>query len=237
MKPEIICHIMSSVDGRLHPERYSKPFYEKEDPFYLTSYFRIGSQLQAQAILIGRTTFQEHFSKNTFEHKDYDPIGKYEIFKGKCNAGHFSIILDAKGKIAHETGEAWGTNLIVVLGEQVSEEYLVHLQGLGISYLFAGKDGRDMEKALDTLQQEFGIKRILLEGGATVNGIFLKAGLIDELSLTIYPGIDGLAGMPTIFEYQGKANEYPADRQRLELFSMKMEDGGIAWLRYKFHKD
>ena len=69
-----------------------------------------------------------------------------------------------------------------------------------------------------------------------MNGVFLKAGLIDELSLTVYPGIDGLKGVPTIFEYAGTTDERPADGQCLELLSATTEEGGLVWLRYRFHK-
>jgi riboflavin biosynthesis pyrimidine reductase len=53
---------------------------------------------------------------------------------------------------------------------------------------------------LETLGKAFGLKILLLEGGGRINGSFLKAGLIDEISLLAFPGIDGLSGMPTIFE-------------------------------------
>ncbi len=42
-----------------------------------------------------------------------------------------------------------------------------------------------------------------LRVGRPSNGAFLKAGLIDEISVLIHPAVDGLAGVQTIFEYQG----------------------------------
>lgn len=237
MKPTVICHMMSSVDGRLHPERYTLPYYDADGEFYLNSYFEIGDRLKAQAILIGRTTYQGHFSRKTADRAGGSPVRDFAPFRGKCAGDRFVVVLDAKGKILHETAEAWGAGVIAVLGgENVSEEYLAQLRAAGVSYLFAGADGRDMEKALETLRGVFGVERILLEGGAVVNGVFLKAGLIDELSLTVYPGIDGLKGVPTIFECEGVADERPAEGQSLELLSVSAEKGGIAWLRYRFHK-
>ena len=50
------------------------------------------------------------------------------------------------------------------------------------------------------LRAEFGIETLSLQGGGIINGAFLKAGLLDELSLLIYPGIDGLSGVPSVFE-------------------------------------
>ena len=64
----------------------------------------------------------------------------------------------------------------------------------------------------------------------------LAAGLIDELSLVIYPGIDGLASAPSIFEYLGGPDARPARGQSLELLSMDNLGHGVVWLRYRFHK-
>ena len=38
------------------------------------------------------------------------------------------------------------------------------------------------------------MKRLLLEGGGGTNGAFLRAGLIDELSLILCPAVDGAKG-------------------------------------------
>ena len=46
----------------------------------------------------------------------------------------------------------------------------------------------------------FGLKTLLLEGGR-INWSFFKEGLIDEISLLVYPGIDGLSGLPGIFRF------------------------------------
>lgn len=64
----------------------------------------------------------------------------------------------------------------------------------------------------------------------------LAAGLISELSLVIYPGIDGQASAPSIFEYIGAADERPAAGQSLELLSSETAGNGIVWLPYRFHR-
>lgn len=89
---------------------------------------------------------------------------------------------------------------------------------------------------MEILGSDFGMTKILLEGGGIINGTFLKAKLIDELSLQIFPGIDGLSGMPSIFEYYGEKDEQPAKGQTLELISCKQLEDGIIWLYYKIHK-
>ena len=80
------------------------------------------------------------------------------------------------------------------------------------------------------------VKCLSLQGGGILDGAFLQAGLINELSLVVYPGIDGAASSPSIFEYIGKEPS-PARRQSLELLSAETMQEGVVWLRYKFHKE
>lgn len=77
---------------------------------------------------------------------------------------------------------------------------------------------------------------ISLQGGGIINGGMLAAELITELSLVIYPGIDGQASDLSIFEYLGATDERPADGQSLELLSSETAGNGIVWVRYRFHK-
>ncbi len=119
----------------------------------------------------------------------------------------------------------------------MSDDYLAELREIGISYLFAGPEGRDLALALETLGGEaFGIETLLLEGGGTINGAFLKAGLIDEISLLIYPGIDGLAGTPSIFDYLGKPDERPAKGLSLRHTMTETLKAGMVWLRYRVER-
>lgn len=74
-----------------------------------------------------------------------------------------------------------------------------------------------------------------MQGGGILNGALLKEGVIDELSLVVYPGIDGLAGIPSVFEYIGSKTDCPAKGQNLQLLSVEQREYGVVWLRYKFH--
>ena len=57
----------------------------------------------------------------------------------------------------------------------------------GISYFFAGDVEIDVEYALNVISNKLRPKFYLLEGGSIINGHFLRAGCIDELSLVQAP--------------------------------------------------
>ena len=63
----------------------------------------------------------------------------------------------------------------------------------------------DLEAALETLNQVFGIKRLLLEGGGAINGSFLAAGLVDEVNI--------LVGTRILREYQRRLGDTEAALQ------------------------
>ncbi|ANF52240.1 hypothetical protein A0O34_17700 [Chryseobacterium glaciei] len=236
MKSKIICHMMSSVDGGLLPERLSKHFRGKSMDELGELYFQLGDNFQCDALLVGRNTLNEFFIPAIFANNNYQPTENFETHISIDEGKKTTIVLDSAGKTSYEISNDYDNNIIAILGEQVSDEYLSHLRNHNVSYLFAGKDGNDLTLAVDKLRLEFNINNLLLEGGGIINGAFLKAGLITELSLMIYPGIDGLKGAPTIFDYLGTQDELPAFGQALEYISTEVLEDGIVWIRYNFHK-
>ena len=117
-----------------------------------------------------------------------------------------------------------------------TEESLAHLRERQISYVLVS-DATDLRAGFEAVGREFGIRSVSVQGGGILNGALLAEGLIDELSLVVYPGIDGLSGVPSIFEYTGGITEYPAQGQRLQLLSASQREHGVMWIQYKFHKD
>lgn len=100
------------------------------------------------------------------------------------------MVLDAKGKIAWGRRDVGGDPLLVVLTRGVSEGHLAGLREDGVSYIFAGEREIDLSAALETLNLELGVGRLLLEGGGVANGALLSAGLVDELSLVVVPSVE-----------------------------------------------
>ena len=235
-RPKIISHILSSVDGRLDADRWTLPFDGKDIEDVTSVYTEIKDAYHADAWILGRNSVQKHFFPETFSCETCTPATTHQTFTGNRDSSRSLIVFDSKGMVKYTGDKECGDTIITVLGENVSEEYLEHLRQIGISYLFAGTDGHDYASALGTLHDDFNMQLVLLDGGGILNGEFLKQKLIDELSLVIYPGIDGLSGMSSIYEYRGDDCEFPALGQSLELKKVKLCRDGIVWIRYKVHK-
>jgi riboflavin biosynthesis pyrimidine reductase len=80
------------------------------------------------------------------------------------------------------------------------------------------------------LGEHFGIRTLLLEGGGRINGAFLEAGLVDELSLLLVPGIDGRREVPAVFDGVNPSRTLAV---ALELKSVERRPKGALWLRYE----
>ena len=69
-----------------------------------------------------------------------------------------------------------------------------------ISYVVSGASSVDLTQAVNLLGEHFGIRTLLLEGGGHINGGFLEAGLVDEVSLLLLAAIDGRHDIPAVFD-------------------------------------
>ena len=231
-RPTIICHMVSSIDGRLLAGRWTPPATGIDAAMLRGCYDRVAARFHADGWLVGRVTMED------FAHGSARPVAATgQSLRvphiGDRRGGDVAVAIDPRGTLHYGQNHAAGDHVVAVLGEGVSDAYLAELREDGVSYLFAGADGHDLHRALDTLHGAFGIQTLLLEGGGRINGAFLKAGLIDEISLLVSPAIDGLSGVPSIFEYEGQADEHPAAGQVLRHLSTETLEGGMVWLRYR----
>ena len=111
-----------------------------------------------------------------------------------------------------------------------SDEYLETLRTLGISWIAAGTERIDLPEAMELLHERFGVERLAIVGGGHICGGFLEAGLIDEVSIMVAPGIDGRKGQTAVFDGISRMECNP---YKLKLESVEQWETDIVWLRYK----
>jgi riboflavin biosynthesis pyrimidine reductase len=231
MRPFIICHMVTSIDGRLHPSRFTQAANGISAGVLRGHYEAVAQRLQAEGWIVGRRTMSE-IAKGHERTIDNAPRAARQPHLAARNGRGLAVTIDPSGRIHYDQDNVGGDHIVAVLGERVSDAYLAELREDGVSYIFAGAQGDDLPEAMTQLATAFGIKRLLLEGGGKINGAFLKHRLIDEFSTLIYPAVDGLAGASSIVDYEGADGERPGAGQTLRLLGCETLEGGMVWLRH-----
>jgi riboflavin biosynthesis pyrimidine reductase len=215
--------MLSSVDGKTDGKAL-RPITPKGE------YEAVAAKLGGDAWICGRNTMQEHFAeKKPFVSTSKTLAGPQPVYVAHRSES-YAISVDTLGKLCWSDSDLDGDHLICVLSEQVHEDYLAMLRGKEISYIVAGKNTVDLVQAVTLLGEHFGVRTLLLEGGGHINSGFLQAGLVDEVSLLMVPGIDGRHDIPAIFDgvAPSQHNAVP-----LKLKSVEQREGGALWIRYK----
>lgn len=114
---------------------------------------------------------------------------------------------------------------LVVTTEYGHAERLAGLAAVA-DVLQVGTDTVDFARAFSQLHRD-GVRRVLCEGGPTLNAGLLSAGLVDELFLTISPVIVADAALRIV---EGKIANVPLGVKLEEL----REHAGELLLRYRF---
>jgi riboflavin biosynthesis pyrimidine reductase len=118
----------------------------------------------------------------------------------------------------------------ILAPEDLPEDARTRLSGSNL--LLFGTGEVDLPAAMRYLRQDLGIRHLLCEGGATLNDDLLRAGLADELFLTLTPKLKGGAHLPTPVEGKGFP---PGQFLPLTLLSL-YRDGSEIYLRYRIEK-
>jgi 2,5-diamino-6-(ribosylamino)-4(3H)-pyrimidinone 5'-phosphate reductase len=225
-RPRVICHMMTSIDGRIVTDGWPLT------PEGRRQYEQIHATYAPDGWLCGRVTMEQHFAQGTRSKEEVarEHHGPSRAdFRAPGEHRSFAFAIDGKGKLAWATNDLDGDHVVAILSERVSEDYLATLRERGVSYLLAGERDIDLPLALRKIGAQFGVRTLMLEGGGSINGGMLSAGLIDEVSVLVGPVVDGRVGTAALFDVEGEGVQ--PRRLALEAVERRVDDG--LWLRYR----
>ena len=225
-RPYVICHMQSSIDGRISGKFFFTPaaeaVYESDN--------NIRKSYRADAIMNGAVTCGEIYSDGFLTTRPPAPAESTSAVNAAASAAAVSnnaaaaredyaaepylnsyiVCVDTKGtlKWSGNTVSHRGAppaHVIEVLTKDIDDGYLAYLRELRISYIFAGETELDLPLALKKLKSIFGIERVLLTGGGQMNWTFLQSGCLDEVNIIILPMIDGNTKSAGLFDRPASA--------------------------------
>lgn len=220
-RPYIVCHMMQSVDGRVACDMVDKISGDE--------YYDALASLDCPSHVEGKHSYQLHYCGfDEFQPTNHGVLDTEKWYVAGKTDG-YSISVDTRGVLLWDNTD--NTGRLCIVSEQASPEYLAYLEKKGISYIAVGKDSIDLQRAMEILLKEFGVKRVAVVGGGKINGAFLSAGLIDELSVMIAPGIDGRIGQPALFD--GIKDDERFMPEKISFKDVKALPNGVIWARYE----
>jgi riboflavin biosynthesis pyrimidine reductase len=223
--------MLTSTDGGLHPSQWTNsPDGSQAD--WSAIYEKAHDNHAGHAWLVGRKTMAE-ISKAQAHPPSNPPIANRNAYFAKPGAKSFAIALDRHGRLHFSKADLYGDHVVVVLGSDVSDTHLAELEADGVSYVVSDTPNIDVAKVLDQLNRELGIERVILEGGANVNGRLIAEGLVDELSFLVAPALDARLGSDKVVE---SGTQGLAGKVELSLISCERLDHGVVHLRYAIAK-
>lgn len=144
------------------------------------------------------------------------------------------ITVDGRGRVRwDEDHENW--DILVLVCRSTPADYLAYLRRRNICYLVTGEEHVDLVHALTAMGTELGIGCVLSTAGGGLQGELLRAGLIDELYLSIAPALVGGFGTPTIMD--GRPLDIGEAPTPLRLLSVHTDTAGIVRLHYDVIRD
>jgi len=180
----------------------------------------------ADAILVGGKTLLEEQPKLTVKS---EALREGRVRRGLSpNPIKVGVVTVADIPLESDFLKAGHARVVIFTTSQSSISQLETLRARGVEVFVDDEPRVDLKKMLQTLN-DLGVKRLMVEGGGTINFELLRLGLVDELMLHVEPMLFGGEGSPTLAAGAGlmRSEAIPLKLTDVETH----EDGGIL-LKY-----
>lgn len=237
-KPYVFIHTHTSIDGKINS--MDSPKWKSTTRQYLElSLDPEKSVLNVDGYLNGRKTTVDNRSEQIEPDLDEDAaLVPEDDFVAVNDAPQYYVSIDPSGKLGWQ--DNWidyanvKTHIITVLTKKASNAYKDYLRRKKVSYIIAGDETLDHDLVLYKLKELFGMERIMIGGGGTLNWSFLQSGLVDEVSIVMGPFANGDFDMPGLFKV---ADPYSTiEPITFSVKDVQVLEDDVVWLRYTVDK-
>jgi len=128
------------------------------------------------------------------------------------------VIVDSRARTpldAYVVRSASQTPTVIAVTSKAAKRRVKELEEAGTTVLTCGRGPKVSLRLLLTRLRKMGVRRILLEGGGTLNWSMLSQDLVDEISVAISPRVLGGANAITLAEGKGVRRIKEAVKLRL----------------------
>jgi 2,5-diamino-6-(ribosylamino)-4(3H)-pyrimidinone 5'-phosphate reductase len=217
--PRIVLHNEVSLDGRMD-------WFTPD----IGQYYELAATWPVDAILAGSETILSAPDQSSDADMTKPEVGGHQ----EDPSLPLLVVPDSRGRIQN-----WGfwkyqpywRDVVVLCSQATPGAYLEYLQEHTIDHITTGDDRVNLPSALEELATRYGVKLIRVDSGGTLNGILLRAGLVDEVSLLIDPCLVGGLSSRSFFRVPDLTTAEGI--VPLKLIHCEEAKGGVVWLRYE----
>ena len=221
MLPRVIVHNMVSADGRMD--------WITPD---LGLYYEVAGRWEVDAILSGSETILVGLGDLEAPEEELASDPSQED-SATSRSGPLMVIVDSRGRIRPWEllrNQPYWRDAIALVSLATPEQYLAHLEREGVEFILAGEDRVDLQAALEALYSRHGVRTVRVDSGGTLNGVLLREGLVDEISLLIDPSLVGGTSPRSFFVAPDLRSSEDLIDLRLTHVEQLRDD--IVWMRY-----
>jgi 2,5-diamino-6-(ribosylamino)-4(3H)-pyrimidinone 5'-phosphate reductase len=185
---------------------------------------------EADAIMVGGRTLLDEDPKLTVKS---GVLRAERIVRGHTpNPIKVGVVSEAKLKTHSRFLHEGDARVVIFTTQRTSKEELASLRSQNVDVFIHEDERVDLREMMHTLHK-LGIKRLMVEGGGTLNFELIRSGLVDELSAYVAPMIFGGETAPTMAAGIGleRGEAVPLKLVHVE----NWEDGGVL-LHYKIER-
>jgi 2,5-diamino-6-(ribosylamino)-4(3H)-pyrimidinone 5'-phosphate reductase len=222
-RPYTFINVAMTADGKIDTaERKGAAISSKGDKARVDQL-----RADADAILVGGKTLLEELPKLTVKS---EALREGRIRQGRSpNPIKVGVVTVADIPLDSDFVKVGGTRVVIFTTSQTSNEQIECLRAHNVEVFVEDAPRVDLSKMMLTLYS-IGVKRLMVEGGGTMNFELMRLGLVDELMIYIAPMIFGGSNAPTLADGIGVPRDLAIEMNLLDV--LQWEDGGIV-LRYK----
>jgi len=222
-RPYVFINTATSADGKIDTfERKGSAISSKRDKERVDQL-----RADADAVLVGGKTLLGELPKLTVKS---EALREARVKRGVTpNPIKVGVVTSADIPLDSDFIKAGPARAVIFTTSRTSISQLETLRANGVEVFVDDMPRVDLQKMMETLG-ELGVKRLMVEGGGTINFELLRLGLVDELMIYIAPMIFGGDNAPTLASGFGLVRN---DAIAMKLKNVEThEDGGIL-LTYK----
>lgn len=178
---------------------------------------------ESDAVMVGGRTLLDEDPKLTVKSED---LRAERVARGLTpNPIKVGIVTNADDLLDGDFVNFGSARVVIFTSEQTSKAQVEFLRSRNVEVYVHHTPRIDLVKALHTLS-ELGVKRLMVEGGGTLNFELLRLGLVDELTMYVAPMIFGGESAPTAAAGPGVARSeaIPLKLVKSEVFD---DEGGV----------